>query len=121
MPLVEQYAKSGTIRLLAVTSQERLGGFPSTPTLREQGLNIDLNSWVGFVAPAQVPADVALKLHRAITEVIASPIVSERLRQLQVAPHVIGQPEYQAFIESEFERWGRVIQQAKITLDSVTK
>lgn len=116
IPLVEQYAKAGTINLLAVTTQERLGGFPAVPTLREQGLNVDLNTWVGIMGPAQIHPDVLARLHRVISESIASPQVAERLRQLQVAPQPMSQPDYQAFIDSEYDRWGRVIQQAQISL-----
>lgn len=116
IPLVEQYAKAGTIRLLAVATQERLAGFPAVATLREQGLHVDLNTRVGIMAPARLPPDVLERLHRAVSEAVSSPAVAERLRQLQVAPQPLGQAEYQAFIDSEFGRWGRVIQQANITL-----
>ena len=117
MPLVEQYAKAGNIRLLGVAAPERLPGLPALRTLKEQGVNVDLNTWVGFLAPAQVPADVLARLHKAIQEVEATPQVAERLRQLQVVPQPMSQADYQSFVESEYDRWGKVIRQARITLE----
>lgn len=117
MPLVAEYAKAGTIRLLGVVAPERLPGLPALPTLSEQGVNVDLNTWVGFLAPAQVPADVLARLHKVIQEVEASPQIAERLRQLQVVPQSMSQADYQSFINGEYDRWGKVIEQARIKLD----
>jgi tripartite-type tricarboxylate transporter receptor subunit TctC len=47
----------------------------------------------------------------------ASPQIAERLRQLQVVPQPMSQGEYQSFIDSEYDRWGKVIEQARIKLD----
>jgi tripartite-type tricarboxylate transporter receptor subunit TctC len=117
MPLVDQYAKAGSIRLLGVVAPVRLPGLPALRTLKEQGVNVDINTWVGFLAPAQVPADVLARLYKAIQEVHASPQIAERLRQLQVVSQPMSQGEYQSFIDSEYERWGKVIEQARIKLD----
>ncbi|MGE4242106.1 Bug family tripartite tricarboxylate transporter substrate binding protein [Ramlibacter sp.] len=117
MPLVEQYAKAGNIRLLGVVAPDRLPGLPALRTLKEQGVNVDINTWVGFLAPAQVPPDVLARLHKAIQEVQASPQIAERLRQLQVVPQPMNQADYQSFVDSEYDRWGKVIQQARITLE----
>lgn len=117
MPLVEQYVKSGSIKLLGVAAAERLPGLSELPTLKEQGANVDLTTWVGFLAPEKVPADILARLHKAISEVEARPDVSARLRQLQVISQPMSQPEYQTFVESEYERWGEVVRQARITLE----
>lgn len=117
MPLVQEYAKSGAIRLLGVAAPERLPGLPALRTLKEQGVNVDLNTWVGFLAPAQLPPEVLARLHKAIQEVEANPQIADKLRVLQVVPQPMGQPEYQSFLDAEYERWGKVIQQARITLE----
>ncbi len=117
MPLVEQYVKSGSIKLLGVTTHERLPGLNEVPTLKEQGAKVDLTTWVGFLVPEKVPASVVESLHKAFQEVAARPEIVERLRQLQVVPQLMSQPEYQSFIDSEYESWGKVVRQAHITLD----
>ncbi len=117
MPLVEQYVKAGRIRLLGVAAPDRLPGEPALPTLKEQGADVDVSTWVGFLAPAQVPADVLARLHEAIQEVGANPQISERLRQLHVVPQPMSQAQYQSFIDSEYERWGEIVQRAHITLE----
>jgi tripartite-type tricarboxylate transporter receptor subunit TctC len=117
MPLVEQYAKAGSIRLLGVAAPERLPGLPGLHTLKEQGVNVDINTWVGFLAPANVPADVLARLHDAIQQVEAEPQIAEKLRQLQVLPQPMSQRDYQNFIDTEYDRWGKVIQHAHITIE----
>lgn len=117
LQLADQYAKSGVIRLLGVATPERVATYPSLPTLREQGVRVDLTTWVGFLAPSQVPADIVSRLHRAIEEASASPSIAERLRELHVVPQRMAQRDYQAFVEAEYDRWGKVIQQARMTLE----
>lgn len=117
MQLAEQHAKSGAIRLLGVATPERMVTYPSLPTLREQGVRVDLTAWVGFLAPANVPTDIVARLHQAIQAASASPAIAEKLRQLHVIPQPISQRDYQAFVDAEYDRWGKVIQQARITLE----
>ncbi|MBV8620640.1 MAG: tripartite tricarboxylate transporter substrate binding protein, partial [Curvibacter sp.] len=42
---VRPHIQSGALRVLAVTSDRRVPGFPDTPTLRESGLAMDIYSW----------------------------------------------------------------------------
>lgn len=117
MPLVEQHAKSGAIRLLAVATPERLPSFPGLPTLKEQGVPVDVGTWVGFLAPANVPADVVQRLHAAIQDAMSQPAMAEKLRQAHVLPDRMDPARYQAFLDREYERWGNVIRKARITLE----
>lgn len=55
---VGEYLKAGKIRVLGVTSPERLGGdLKDVPTLKEQGIDAEFNIWRGVFGPAQMPAD----------------------------------------------------------------
>jgi tripartite-type tricarboxylate transporter receptor subunit TctC len=118
MPLVEQQAKANALRVIAVTTPERLPSMPSLPTLKEQGVAVDVGVWIGFLAPAATPPDIVAKLAAAIDAAVASPAVHDKMVQLHTLPDRQSPAAYQAYIEREYERWGKVITQAKITLDA---
>jgi putative tricarboxylic transport membrane protein len=55
---VVEYLKAGKVRVLGVTSSERLGGeLKEIPTVKEQGIDATFNIWRGVFGPAQMPAD----------------------------------------------------------------
>jgi putative tricarboxylic transport membrane protein len=55
---VGEYLKAGKIRVLGVTSQERLGGdLKDIPTLIEQGVDADFTIWRGVFGPKEMPEE----------------------------------------------------------------
>ena len=57
-------AQAGKVRALAVFSETRSPLMPDVPTAAEQGFDhLDLNAWMGLVAPAATPPGVVQKLH----------------------------------------------------------
>ena len=75
------------------------------------------DSWLALAAPAQTPAAVVDKIALAVQEVLRSPEVAERLRQLGAVP--VGNTPAQAreFIQLEVQRWAQVIRSAAIKPD----
>jgi tripartite-type tricarboxylate transporter receptor subunit TctC len=61
--------------MLAVAMQERHYLYPSVPTMKELGVNLDTGNWVGFIAPKGVPEEIIAKLDRAIEKALKSPEV----------------------------------------------
>jgi putative tricarboxylic transport membrane protein len=51
-------ARSGEVRLLGVTSKQRLADAPEIPTLKEQGYDIVFANWRGFFGPPGLPDDI---------------------------------------------------------------
>jgi putative tricarboxylic transport membrane protein len=70
----EGYAavESKKLRVLAVTSAQRLAIVPDTPTLRELGYNIHIGTGRGFVMPAGVPKDAAARMEAILERVYAT-------------------------------------------------
>src|ERR1700731_2115227 len=94
----------GTVRALAILSQQRSGVLPDLATAAEQGLNIEAYTWNAFFLPKKTPAAVVKKLHDAAVQAMDSPAVKERLESLGAvlaAPDRRG-PDYLAtFVHSE--------------------
>jgi len=112
------FVQQGKLRALAVTSRQRLPGLPNVPTLDEAGVKgYESLSWSGVVAPAATPKGIVLKLNRAIDQILKSDEVRTRLVQLGVEP-VGGTPEdFARQIQTEHDKWGKVIQTANIKLN----
>jgi len=63
---------AGNIRVLGVNALERLKPLSQVPTLKEQGFNIVLNGWSGYIAPKGLPRDVYSKIISAFKKVASS-------------------------------------------------
>lgn len=117
IPVAEQHARAGTIRMLAVAARERIADFKDVPTLREMGVAIDMGPWLGFLAPAGTPADVVAKIHQAVDAAQSDPAVMETMKKMAMVPERMSPSAYQAFYNSEFDRWGTYIKAANLKLD----
>jgi tripartite-type tricarboxylate transporter receptor subunit TctC len=67
------------------------------------------------MAPAKTPPDIVAKINRALDAVVANPQVREQLIKMNVDPASPQTPQqFQAFVASEYDRWGKTIKDAKI-------
>ena len=117
LPVVEPHIRSGALRVLAIVAKQRLQQFPDVPILKEIGIGIEIGGWIGFLAPAGVPAEILAKLHAAIEATLREPAYVEQMKKMTMVPDYQDQRSYQAFYLSEFDRWGQYVRNAKITLD----
>lgn len=108
--------QSGRLRALAITGPKRTPQLPSTPTLIESGLPLEITSWQGVCAPAATPTAVLDKLNADIASVLRVPEVQHRLSEFAVEAAPNSREEFDQFIRSEIARWGQVIKDAKIPL-----
>jgi tripartite-type tricarboxylate transporter receptor subunit TctC len=66
-------ANDGALKILGVSSTERLDAAPNVPTLREQGIDFVRFGWLGICAAAGTPQPVIDLLHKHIAAIVASP------------------------------------------------
>jgi tripartite-type tricarboxylate transporter receptor subunit TctC len=119
MPDVIEQVKAGTLRLLAVTSEQRLPYLPNVPTLAEQGFaDATVASWSAYVAPASTPPEIVERLHLAYAKAAADPAVRERLGKLGLAFNMMSGPQLGKFMADEAARWRRVIEDNHIKLEN---
>ena len=115
-PTAVPQVKSGRIRGLAVTTAKRSTALPDLPTVAETGLpGYEADNWYGFVVRMGTPRAIVVQLNREIGKALEVPEVRQMLfgQGLEVAP---GTPEaFTAYIKSEYEKWAKVIKDAKIT------
>jgi tripartite-type tricarboxylate transporter receptor subunit TctC len=69
---IAPFYKSGELKVIGVTSPERLKSFPEVPTLREQGADLTPYGWLGVCAGAGTPAPIIERLNTAIRSIVDS-------------------------------------------------
>ncbi|MGH3738060.1 MAG: Bug family tripartite tricarboxylate transporter substrate binding protein [Micromonosporaceae bacterium] len=108
---VSEYAaqiESGQMRVLAVTSAERVDGVDA-PTLQESGIDVEFNNWRGLVAPPGLKDADREKLLTLVEELRGSAEWKVALKKNGWTDAYLAGEEYGAFIESENKRVGEVL------------
>jgi tripartite-type tricarboxylate transporter receptor subunit TctC len=78
--------ESDHVKVLGVTSTERLAVMPSVPTLIEQGVPIANYGWWGMCAPAGTPRAVIDKLNAVVSVAVASPGYKRSMQKQGAVP-----------------------------------
>lgn len=104
------------INILAVASPERVEAVKELPTIAESGFpGFRSITWFAMAAPPKTPTAIAAKINRDIVDILKSPEIDKRLRELRLDP-MIGSPQDAAkFFAEETALWGGVIKEAKVT------
>jgi tripartite-type tricarboxylate transporter receptor subunit TctC len=121
VPALLPHIKAGKIRALAVSSPRRLAVLPEVPTVAESGLpgtaGFEADQWYGLVAPAGTPAEVVALLNQHVNKALESEDVRARLAAEGAEPTPATPQAFGALIAREIPRWGKVVRNARITVD----
>jgi len=109
------FVKSGQMRALAVTTQQRAQLLPDVPTVDEAGVpGYEKSAWFGLFAPIAVPESIISQMYQAVAKVLKDP---ETVKRLAAEGAVAGgQPpaEFTAFVHSELASWAKLIREMKL-------
>ena len=109
--------QAGRVRPLGVTTKERVSVLPDVPTMIEQGTQVEIGAWFGFLAPAGTPPAAIAWLNREANKVLSPQDVRGRFVN-QGAAVPLGTPDaFAKFIEAESDRYGEVIRRAGIKIE----
>ncbi len=110
--------RDGRIRALAATGPARHPLLPEVPTLAEQGYpQATATSWGAVMTTGGTPAPAIQRMNAAVREALATPLVLTRMANAGVDGQSSTAEELAAFIRAEGEKWGRVVREARITVD----
>lgn len=117
---VGSYVTSGKLRALAVTSGKRSALYPDVPTITEAGFkDDDLENWVGLYGPAGTPRDIVVKLNQAVTEIMKSPDVLAKMRDLSAdSSNGLDANQFRQFVVDEGDKWRRTIQVTDVKINN---
>jgi tripartite-type tricarboxylate transporter receptor subunit TctC len=112
------HIRDGRIKALAVTSKLRSPSLPNVPTLAELGLaGYEASTFTGLFGPAGMPPAVVEKLHAALEKALGVESVRERYRSIGGEVMSMTQPDFAAYVRTDFEKWRQVAREANIVLD----
>ena len=116
MPPTVPHAKSGKLRILAVTSEKRSSAMPDVPAVAElPGMKgYRFTNWMGVFVPARTPPAVIDRLAAEIAKVVREPAVRDKLLSQGVEPVGDTTPEFAAFLKSEFDTYSKIARERNI-------
>jgi tripartite-type tricarboxylate transporter receptor subunit TctC len=116
-PAAVPHVKSGTLKLLAVSSAKRSAAAPDVPTVAEaSGLaGFDISLWQGFFAPKGIPNEIVIRLNSEINKILAQPDVKAKLLEAGADVSPISTDHFAAFVKSEGEKFRQIIREGGIT------
>lgn len=110
--------QGGRLKGLAVTSRQRLTSLPGVPTAAESGLaGYELDSWFALFAPAGTPPDIVRQLNSEVNRILTAGEVRKKADDSGTTVETMTPGELGDFTRKELDYWGRVIRNAKITLE----
>jgi tripartite-type tricarboxylate transporter receptor subunit TctC len=111
-------ARDGRLRALAVTTRNRIAPFPDLPTIAEAGVpGYEISTWYGIWAPARTPPAIINRLQQAVAAAARNPETRARFDALGAEPVADSPEDYARFVRAEFDRWGKLVRDARIKLD----
>lgn len=111
------HVADGKLKVLAVSTAERLPSQPDIPAVAETYPGFEAVSWHGIFAPAGTPKPIVEKINAAIAKGIDDPKVKEQLAKVALEPFILGPDEFAAFVKAETEKWAEVVKASGATVD----
>ncbi|MBO9652265.1 MAG: tripartite tricarboxylate transporter substrate binding protein [Variovorax sp.] len=109
------YMSGGQIRILAQTGRTRSPSVPDVPTFSELGLEgLDSGLWIGIVAPKGTPDAVVVSLRNALTKVMASPALKDKLGKLGATPLDPSLAAFEKRIATDRKAWDPVLKRVDL-------
>jgi tripartite-type tricarboxylate transporter receptor subunit TctC len=109
---------SGKLHALAVSTRKRYAELPDVPTLDEAGVKgYDATIWLGLLAPPGTPRDVVQKINAAVTKTLSTPEAKKLMTSAGVDVATSSPEEFGALMQSELDRWGKVVRQTGATVN----
>ena len=115
IPLVH----SGKLRILAISSEQRLASIPDVPTVRELTdiKEFDLTVWQGLFLPRGTPKEIVNRLNTATNEILAQPDIKQKLSEAGAYVRPMSVDQFSAFVEAQRQKYKQIIKETGITAE----
>ena len=110
-----QQARDGKVRMMAVTSAQRLAAMPDLPTMAEAGVpGYEMDFWFGIVAPAGTPPAIVERLSREIAEVEKQPQFRQRLSAFPVHFETSTPQQMSEILKTDIALWQKYLRDYRV-------
>ena len=112
VPTVMAQVKTGRLKALATTSEQRSDIFPNVPTFVEQGFAGTVgDNWAGVLAPAATPQSAIKKFNAALVAALNDPELRERLHDIGTTPAPSSPEEFGDYLRQQIAYWSAVVRE----------
>lgn len=112
------HSAAGKMKVLGITGTRRVSIMPNVPTFAEQGLAaFDIDSWLGFYAPAKLPPEIQAAWVTALREITAMPDVAARLTAFGFEPLGNTPAQFMERYQADYPRMAELIKAAGVTAE----
>ena len=117
-PEFRSHVQSGKLVAIGMATAQRSVYAPNVPTLAEQGVKIESNSWNGLLAPSGTPDAIVERMNTAVNQAMKLPSVMEAFQKGGIAAKSGTPAQFAEYIRSEIARYAEVIRAAGITAEN---
>jgi tripartite-type tricarboxylate transporter receptor subunit TctC len=115
---VAPHLTSGRIRVIGVTSRERIATMPDVPTVAEAGLaGYEEGNWQGVLVPARTPRPIIGRLNQEIVRILNMPDVNGQIVRLGASVIANTPDEFAAMIRADLKKYAALIKDLGIRAD----
>ena len=113
------HARSGKLRMLAVTSAQRSPMAPEYPTAAEAAKlpGYEAITWIGLLAPANTPPAIVNKLNAEIERLSQLKEVREQMANVAFDPYRQSVAAFTEIIRNDLTKWGKVVRESGARAD----
>jgi tripartite-type tricarboxylate transporter receptor subunit TctC len=110
-----EQVKSGKVKALATTGNQRSSVLPDVPTVHEAGVpNYEATIWLGLLAPKGTPQAIVDRLNEAVSKITSQAAVRQEWGRQGATPMVMTPAAFEKYIQDDIAKWARVIKSANI-------
>jgi len=108
---------TGAVKILAVSTAARSALLPDIPTLKESGVDVEADAWMGLIGPAGLPPAKVDRINQLVRDAITSPAIRDKLATQLMEPIPDTPADFRARINADLARWKPVIETAHIRIN----
>jgi tripartite-type tricarboxylate transporter receptor subunit TctC len=110
----QPHIEGGRVKAIAVSAPERLAVLPNVPTVRENGVDFDLEAWIGYFVRAGTPEPIVARLRADFDKVVAMPDIAAGLQKRGYRTVRLSPKEAEAMVARDIDKWTQLIRNAGI-------
>jgi len=111
--MVSEYVRAGKLKILGISTAERIKPAPDTPTYREQGYDLVLSHWRGFYTHPDTPEEVVAKMRSLLKQTIHDPEFEKYMAGavIEYADTFASPAEFANWVDSEVKTFKELLRE----------
>ena len=117
LALALPHIKEGTVKPLAVFTEQRVADLPDVPTITEAGFaQAAYVPWYGIYVPSATPDALVQKIHDAIDKALENPDVQRQLAISDIPGKPMPLSDLTALMKADYEKLNKVVKTSGMAL-----